>query len=158
MNGQTDTGLATGAEAARGCVCFNLRRAARAVTQLYDAALEPSGLRATQFSLLVALRLAGPVTISRLARQLVTDRTTLTRNLKPLEKHGLIEIVTGADRRTRTVRLTARGREALATALPRWRRVQADLVGGLGEERWRRLMPDLAAAVEAVAAVAATRR
>ena len=158
MNERTDTELATGAEAARGCVCFNLRRAARAVTQLYDAALEPSGLRATQFSLLVALHLAGPATISRLARALVTDRTTLTRNLKPLGKRGLVEIVAGADRRTRTVRLTGRGREALATALPRWRRVQAGLVGGLGAERWRRLMPDLAAAVEAVEAVAATPR
>ena len=149
MNGQIETGLATGAEAARACVCFNFRKAARAVTQLYDTALGPSGLRATQFSLLVALHLGGPVTISRLAREMVMDRTTLTRNLKPLEKHGLIEVVKGEDQRTRAVRLTTRGSEALATALPWWRRVQADVIDTMGESRWRRLMSGLAATVAA---------
>ncbi|MEE8273100.1 MAG: MarR family transcriptional regulator, partial [Alphaproteobacteria bacterium] len=67
------------------CTCFNLRKAARAVTQLYDAALGPSGLRATQFSLIAALGVRGAPTISQLAKAMVMDRTTLTRNLKPLE-------------------------------------------------------------------------
>ncbi len=138
-----------GVVAARACVCFNFRKAARAVTQLYDAALEPSGLRATQFSLLAALHLAGAATISRLARGMVMDRTTLTRNLKPLEKQGFIEIVEGEDRRTRTVRLTPLGRDALARALPQWQRVQAHVTGAMGEGRWQRLMFDLSTAAAA---------
>ncbi len=150
MDGSNDeTEQLAGVEAARACVCFNFRKAARAVTQLYDAALEPSGLRATQFSLLAALHLAGAVTISRLARGMVMDRTTLTRNLKPIEKQGFIEIVKGEDRRTRAVRLTPLGRDALALALPRWQRVQTDVTGTMGEGRWQRLMFDLSTAVAA---------
>ena len=135
-------------EAAR-CACFNIRKAARAVTQLYDATLEPSGLRATQFTLLMVLHGTGAVTMTRLSSEMVMDRTTLTRNLGPLEKRGLVEAAAGADRRTREIRLTARGREALAKALPLWRRAQSRVVGGLGQSHWDRLLPALAAAVAA---------
>ena len=133
-------------QAAR-CACFNIRKAARAVTQLYDATLEPSGLRATQFSLLMVLHGMGAVTMTRLSSEMVMDRTTLTRNLGPLEKRGLVEAAAGADRRTREIRLTAPGREALALALPLWRRAQACVVGGLGQSHWDRLLPALTATV-----------
>ena len=136
------------AEAA-DCVCFNLRKSARAVTQLYDAALKPSGLRATQFSLLAKLHGVGPLTISKLAKALVMDRTTLTRNLLPVEKDGLVAVVPGRDRRSRQVRLTARGRTRLAAALPLWRRAQSRVVGALGEARSSHLLGELAATIDA---------
>ena len=129
------------------CTCFNLRKAARAVTQYYDGALKPSGLRATQFTLLAAIYNAGPITIKRLAERLIMDRTTLTRNLRPLEKQGLIESASGEDRRTRAVTLTDRGREVLAQALPLWERAQEEVVGKLGHERWRDLLEHLSATV-----------
>jgi DNA-binding MarR family transcriptional regulator len=129
------------------CTCLHLRKAARAVTQLFDEKLKPSGLRAGQFGLLAAIRLAGGVTINRLARELAMDRTTLTRNLKPLETQGLIAIEPGQDQRTRLVRLTERGHAALKNALPFWQRAQADIVKRLGDERWRALLADLSATV-----------
>jgi len=113
-----------GAEVAT-CVCFNLRKAARAVTQLYDAVLRPSGLRVTQFSILAVLSRSGPLTQSRLASATVTDRTTLTRNLRLLEAKGLIRVERGADRRQREVGLTEPGRKALAKAYPLWKEAQA---------------------------------
>ena len=134
---------------AAGCVCFNLRKAARAVTQLYDAALEPSGLRATQFSLLATLHFGGPLAVSRLAEAMVMDRTTLTRGLQPLERQGLIAVAEGRDRRTRRVRLTTRGRKRLTQAFPLWRTVQARVTRGLGAARRGRLLSELDMAVSA---------
>ena len=125
------------------CTCFGLRKAARAVTQMYDQALKPTGLRATQLSLLVAAERAGPRGIGELAELLVMDRTTLTRNLKPLLDRGLLESIPGADRRRRSVAITAKGRAALAQALPYWREVQARIAGSLGRARWGRLLGDL---------------
>ena len=93
-------------EAAAGCSCAGLRRASRAVTQSFDAVLRPSGLRTTQLSLLVALAKLGRVPVSRLAEALVMDRTTLTRNLRPLEKASWIRVVEGPDLRRRAVILT----------------------------------------------------
>ena len=107
------------------CSCFALRKAARAVTQMYDQALKPSGLRATQLSLLFTAERAGAVSTGELAEQLVMDRTTLTRNLKPLLDRGLLKRVVGADRRRRPIAITAKGRAALARALPYWREAQA---------------------------------
>lgn len=132
---------------ANTCACFNLRKASRAVTQLYDEILQPSGLLATQFTLVVAISIAGSTTITRLAEDLVMDRTTLTRNLKPLERQGLIEIASGQDQRTRVVALTAEGREALAKAIPLWEQVQASVVEGLGQNRWSTLLSNLSATV-----------
>ncbi len=125
------------------CACFNFRKASRAVTQLYDEILQPSGLLATQFTLLVAISIAGSATITRLAQELVMDRTTLTRNLKPLGRQGLIKIKPGQDQRTRVVALTDEGREALAKAIPLWEQAQAHVVQGLGQNRWSTLLADL---------------
>ncbi len=125
------------------CTCFGLRKTARAVTQMYDRALQPAGLRATQFSLLVAAERSGPRAIGELAKLIVMDRTTLTRNLKPLLDRGLLKSVAGADRRRHPVAITANGRAALARALPYWREAQARLAGSLGRSRWWRLLGDL---------------
>ncbi len=129
------------------CACFNIRKTARAITQLYDDALRPSGLRATQFSILSVTRRLGPVTVTRLAEETVTDRTTLTRNLKLLAQQKLIRVSPGQDRREREVTLTDRGRYALAQAFPLWKDVQAQVATGLGPERFGRLLADLRATV-----------
>jgi DNA-binding MarR family transcriptional regulator len=133
------------AEVASGCACIAVRRAAHSLTRAYDEALRPSGLRITQFSLLVAAALAGPPTLTRLAEVLGLDRTTLTRDLKPLVARGLAEVRVGEDRRSRVVEVTDAGRQAMAEALPRWRAVQAKAVGEQGAAAvWPRLADDLA--------------
>ena len=125
------------------CACFNLRKAARAITHLYDEMLRPTGLRTTQFTLLVATKMLEPITVTRLAKIGVMDRTTLTRNLRPLEKQGLIQIALGKDQRTRVVRLTPEGQKALARAFPLWKKTQARVIKELGTERWNSLRADL---------------
>ncbi len=136
-------------EPAQGCVCFNIRKSARAITQLYEEALRPTGLRATQFTLLVATRVMGTATISSLAKELVMDRTTLTRNLKPLEKQAFIRIIPGKeDRREREVTLTLAGQEILSEAFPLWKTVQQSVVESLGQSRVTRLMKDLLATIQ----------
>ena len=132
-------------EEAPACVCFNIRKAARAISQLYDDVLRPSGLRVTQFSILAVTRRLGPVTVTRLAEETVTDRTTLTRNLKILAQQKLIRITPGHDRREREVTLTDRGGAALAQAYPFWKKIQAQVTQRLGPDRYRRLLSDLRA-------------
>ncbi len=130
-------------EMGRTCACYKVRKAARAVTKLYDEVLRPSGLRVTQFSLLMAARIMGPVTVVKLAQGMVMDRTTLTRNLQILEKQGLISIKPGEDRREREVNLTAAGMEVLTKAIPLWEEAQNRVKKGLGEERLHNLLHDL---------------
>jgi len=118
------------------CTSFNLRKAARAVTQFYDEALKASGLKSTQFSLLSMASASGGAPISRLADDMAMDRTTLTRNLKPLEEAGLIRVECGEDRRVRKVVVTADGEHALSRAIPMWRRAQTRMIDRLGDEQW----------------------
>ncbi len=125
------------------CVCFNLRKTARWITQLYDDALRPTGLRATQFSLLAATNHLGSATITQLADVMVMDRTTLTRNLKPLESQGYIRIHPGQDRRQREVTIRAAGHKVLRQAMPLWERAQKHVVACLGKDRTARLLDDL---------------
>ncbi len=141
--------LAEYLEPAQECVCFNIRKSARVITQLYEDALRPTGLRATQFSLLVATRVIGTATINGLAKSLVMDRTTLTRNMKPLEKQGFIRIMPGKeDRREREVTLTLAGQNILSEALPLWKTVQQSVAKTLGQGRVTRLMKDLSSTIE----------
>ncbi len=119
------------------CAFYKLRRASRVITQVYDQFLKPCGLAPTQFSLLVALSSAGLITISRLAEAMVMDRTTLTRNLRPLEREGLIKIVPGPDRRTRAVTLTSSGEKKLLAALPLWDQAQCYMAKKLGQGQWQ---------------------
>jgi DNA-binding MarR family transcriptional regulator len=128
------------------CTGFGVRKAARSLARIYDEAMAPAGLRGTQFNLLVALSLAGEAPVMKVAEELGLDRTTLTRNLGPLERDGLVESVADADRRVRRLRLTERGHEVLADALPRWERTQRQVVAALGKSRWRELMDGLRAA------------
>ena len=135
------------AEIEETCACLNVRKAARAVTQLFDEVLQPTGLRSTQFNLLVAVALTGEAPVTRLAEALVMDRTTLTRNLKPLASQGLLTIDAGIDRRRHLVRLTERGRQALATALPYWEQAQNQVITRLGHKQWQALLAELKATV-----------
>lgn len=121
------------------CVCFNVRKASRAITQLYDDFLQPSGLKSTQYSVLVAISMYGESGLGALARGIVTDRTTLTRNLKPLINQGLVEDLRGADKRTRMLRLTAKGRQALKSAFPLWLKAQDCVMKQLGDDRFGQL-------------------
>jgi DNA-binding MarR family transcriptional regulator len=130
-------------------VCFNLRKAARAVTQAYDEALQPTGLRTTQHSLLQVLEIAGTVSVGRLAELAVMDRTTLARNLDLLERERLVRIRPGADARVREVSLTDAAHQRLAAALPYWEKAQARLTGKLGAGLSKQLLSDLTAAVAA---------
>jgi DNA-binding MarR family transcriptional regulator len=103
------------------CLCLHLQRAARAVARQFDEALRPLGLTNGQFSLLMSLNRPEPPTIGNVAALLAMDRTTLTANLKPLERRGLVELRTdGADRRSRRLILTGDGRDLLTEALPVW--------------------------------------
>jgi DNA-binding MarR family transcriptional regulator len=114
------------------CTCGRLRRAARALTQLYDDLMAPSGLRVTQFSLLRTLARDGPSRMSALAESLLLDRTALSRMLDPLVERGLLAIVPGRDARTREVSLTRTGEKAIRGAEPYWKRAQAQVAARVG--------------------------
>ena len=108
------------------CLCLHLRRAARAVARRFDAALRPLELTNGQFSLLMSLNRPDPPSIGSVSALLAMDRTTLTANLKPLERRGLIEVtVDDTDKRTRRLALTPSGRAVLVAACPVWRQTHA---------------------------------
>jgi DNA-binding MarR family transcriptional regulator len=114
--------------ACRGCVCAALRRASRAATRHYEKSFRGSGLRGTQFSLLAVLTQTGPLPVSSLARQTGLERTTLTRNLRLLERKGFVRVRgTEADQRVRRVEMTAVGRRAAEKGLAAWRKAQAGI-------------------------------
>jgi len=125
------------------CASFNLRRTARAVTRAYDAALQETGMRSTQFTILVGIAKNQPVSIGALADVLVIDPTTLTRSLRPLQKEGLITISNRSTMRQRFLALTRIGERALARSLPAWRKVQERLVSTVGAEQWNDLRSKL---------------
>jgi DNA-binding MarR family transcriptional regulator len=122
------------------CACANLRRAARVITRLYDAALRPSGLGVAQFTLLQALNTAPGMSQKQLASLLEIDSTTLTRTLAPLRSARWLRSTAGDDRREVHLALTAAGRRAYTQALPYWERVQSEFTRALGAENWNRLM------------------
>jgi DNA-binding MarR family transcriptional regulator len=121
------------------CASFNLRRTARAVTRAYDAALLETGMRSTQFTILVGIAKNQPVSIGALADVLIIDPTTLTRSLRLLQKERLITISNRSTRRQRFLALTENGERALARSLPAWRKVQERLVSTVGTEQWNDL-------------------
>jgi len=118
------------------CVCNTLRMVTRAVTQLYDDVLRPSGLRVTQFSILAAFGRLGEANLKQLRHTLAIDQTTLTRSLDLLERDGLIEPAAHPDARIRALRLTAKGRRALETARPLWVRAQGMVLREFGTTAW----------------------
>ena len=125
------------------CACGRLRRATRALTQLYDDLMAPSGLRLTQFSLLRTLAREGTSRMSDLAGMLLLDRTALSRNLDPLVERGLVAIVPGRDARTREVSLTRAGEKAIHGAEPHWKRAQARVAAKLGTTKLDALIATL---------------
>jgi DNA-binding MarR family transcriptional regulator len=136
-------------EMARTCACFNFRKASRSVTQLFDQILAPSGLRSTQLVILITGQLLGPSSIARLARELVMDRSTLTRNLKPLMNMGLMRFSHNEGGKQKSVELTVDGQAALLKTAPYWEQAQSHLVNRFGPESWNRIMGDLSAVVDA---------
>jgi len=122
------------------CLCASFRRASRALTQHYDQALRPLGLRATQFTVLQALSIAKGVTQGQLGRILAIDSTTLTRTLEIMSAHGWIAKVPGKDRRVRRLRLAKAGEDLFRRASPRWQQVQSRLRRRMGAEQWDRLL------------------
>jgi DNA-binding MarR family transcriptional regulator len=128
------------------CLCLHLQRAARAVARRFDAALRPLGLTSGQFSLLMSLNRPESASIRNVSNLLAMDRTTLTANLKPLERRGLVTVrADDADKRTRRLTLTPAGRALLSAAVPVWRRTHSEIEPLLAEPTPDRLRTDLRA-------------
>lgn len=127
----------------RQCACFNLRKVTRAVTQYFDRYLEVTGIRATQFTLLVELYSTKGKTLTEIAEKLVMDRTTLTRNLKPLEKAGLIATVQTLDKRSKAYVLTEEGERKVEQCIPLWQKAQDSMVSSIGNETYDEMLAKL---------------
>ncbi len=139
-----ETGLA--------CTCSLVRGAARRLTQYYDEALKETGLKVTQYGLLSTIDRMDRPSVTDLADRLDLDRTTLTRNLAPLRDAGWVRLADGVDRRTRSVELTAAGRDLLALARPHWRRAEVALrqrAGGDVTDALQAVLTQTVAAVDA---------
>ncbi len=129
--------------AMENCVCFNLRWVARTVTQFFDAELRRHGIRPTQTPILSALAAKPAWSMEELSDWLGMERTTLVRNLRPLERDGLVKL-SGTGRGGKvSVSLTANGKKELAEAMPAWRAAQQAVVKTLGEQRWSVILADL---------------
>jgi DNA-binding MarR family transcriptional regulator len=115
------------------CACGDVRMAARAVTRLYDRYFEPIGVGANQVSLLWAVMALEPATVGTVANAISADATTLTRNLKILERDGYLKSVAGEDRRERRYSLSAKGQRLMTRALPQWEKAQQHIAAHLGE-------------------------
>src|SRR5690242_16362048 len=138
--------FATTIEVRDTCLCLHLQRAARAVARRFDAALRPLGLTSGQFSLLMSLNRRAPPSIGSVSALLAMDRTTLTANLKPLERRALVQVaVDPRDRRARILQLTAAGQALLAAAVPVWRETHAAIDGLLPRCNSEDLRADLRA-------------
>ncbi len=128
------------------CLCLHAQRAARALARRFDDALRPVGLTSGQFSLLMSLNRPAPPTVGSVAQLLAMDRTTLTANLKPLEREDLVVVrVDPEDRRARRLHLTAKGLSRLASAVPIWTSTHAEIEARLGEAEAARLRSALLA-------------
>ncbi len=130
---------------AKNCACFNVRKTARVLTQEYDQCITPSGLKTTQFSALAVIRRLGPIMITDLAKAMEIERTSLTRNLKLIERDGLIRSRSGEDARSRIVEITEAGQEKLDEAQVLWKTVQSRIVEKFGEKRFEFLRDELEA-------------
>lgn len=132
------------------CVCANLRRTTRLVTQVYEHALRPAGIGAPQFTLLQALKLAPGISQKRLADLLGTDSTTLTRTLALLRKRGWLSAQSGTDRRTLRLGLTKAGEKEYERALPYWQSAQRRLKQALSDNGWNTLVDAVVQTAEAI--------
>ena len=136
--------------AAKNCVCFNLRRVTRVVTQFYDAEIRRYGIRPTQGSILAALMAKDSWNMAELSDQLGMDRTTLVRNLRPLQRDGLVHAVGGGRGRRVELAITPKGRKQIEKLTPAWKSAQRAVVKTLGEKRWSAILSDLETAASAL--------
>lgn len=125
------------------CMAFNLRSAARLATQHYDDALAPTGLKITQYAMLVVIGAAASVRMQILAQTLRLDPSTLSRTLAPLERDDLVMVTQGEDKRSREVALTDAGRRKLSEAYRCWRSAQTSIEQAIGDDRLERMVDDL---------------
>jgi DNA-binding MarR family transcriptional regulator len=136
--------------AIENCVCFNLRWVTRAVTQLFDAEMRRHGIRPTQGSILLALNAKESWTMAELSDWLGLERTTLVRNLRPLQRDGLARAVGGGRGSRVELSITAKGRKKIEESMPAWRSAQSAVVKTLGERRWSAILSDLETAALAL--------
>ncbi|NOQ90398.1 MAG: MarR family transcriptional regulator [Gammaproteobacteria bacterium] len=127
----------------QNCACFNVRKSARVLTKHYDDALHPLGLKPTQFTILAVLSSIDAITVTDLAEFMVLDRTTLTRNLRPLEKQGMLKTNAGEDRRTRMISLSKKGLNKLEKAIPLWKQAQKQVKEYMGNNRFNNFLNEL---------------
>jgi DNA-binding MarR family transcriptional regulator len=132
------------------CTCSQVRRLARKLSAHYDTILSPEGLTITQYSLIVNIERAGQLSHSFLAEKVGMERTTLTRNLRPLIRAGWVTVATGKDRRQHLLQLTATGKQKLICSLPLWERAQSQFLSGIGSQSLQELRALLASAESAV--------
>jgi DNA-binding MarR family transcriptional regulator len=125
------------------CASFNFRKAARAITSFYDSAFEESGIRSTQFTILIGIAKTQPTSITELGKLLVIDRTTLTRTLRRLQEERLIAVSARSKMRQRFLTLTRKGEQTLARSLPRWRKAHERFVAAIGPEYWSTFRQEL---------------
>lgn len=135
--------ISTAIRITQQCTCFNLKKATRAITLMYDRSLRPAGLRTAQFSLLTEIKVSAPITIKPLAAKMIMHRTALARNLKLLAKKGLIKIEPGHDRRERMIRLTIRGQKSLNRAYPLWQHAQLKVAKQFGIKQLQDFLSEL---------------
>lgn len=126
------------------CVCFNIRRVSRLITQFFDAEVRRNGLRPTQTPILRALQAKSEWSMAELSEWLGMERTTLLRNLRPLQRDGLVRVKGGGRGSHVNLEITEKGRKALAKMLPSWRSAQDKVVATLGKGRWSMIITDLA--------------
>jgi len=136
--------------AAENCVCFNLRKATRMVTQFYDAEMRRHGIRPTQGTILLALNAKESWSMAELSEWLGLDRTTLVRNLRPLQRDGFAQALGGGHGNRVELAITAKGRKQIEKLTPAWRSAQAAAVKTLGEKRWSAILADLQTATWAL--------
>lgn len=131
-------------DVAGACACHKMRAAARKITRRYNDALKPAGIKATQFTIMAVVGMNEGASLTALADRLGMDRTTLSRNLGPLERGSLVETYDDGHGRARSARLTARGVTVMETALPLWRKAQKSLKRSLGDDVWNRVHTEIA--------------
>jgi DNA-binding MarR family transcriptional regulator len=136
--------------AAENCVCFNLRWVTRAVTQFYDSEMRRHGIRPTQGTILMALNARESWRMAELSDWLGVDRTTLVRNLRPLQRDGLVKVAGGGRGRLVELAITTKGRKQMEKLAPAWKSAQSAAVKTLGEKRWSAMLSDLETAALAL--------
>jgi len=132
------------------CTGFNLKKATRVIQNLFDEAFKPIGLVGTQYTVLAHIFVHGPISLSKVAELMHVDRTTLARNLAPLERKGLVEINAGSDKRAKIINISEKGKDVLVKALPLWKKTQEKIKSTLGIDNWESMISNLSGLVSEI--------